>query len=921
MVMKVDSVNSIYFKQNSAILNSHDKNAALKPQIKELTAVTPDYNIKIPAGYKQTGIYELANGLKMYSYKLTNGYKVNIVPMEDSPAVVKNYVNVGSMNETANIKGISHFLEHMAFNGTNGENGHVKLEVGDSFKKVEEMGGWANASTSYAVTDYVNSTPLLKEDDIEKQIKIIAAMTEDLKLSDEMIEKEKPAVCSEIDMILDEPQTIALDQTVRTLFGIKNPADEMIGGSVKHIKNLTRKDIVDYYNKYYTPDNMNLVITGDVKPEEVIQLVAKNFNSTKVSKGGKFEENLEPISHTVRKDFRNKNAVSSEIVLGFTGPKNKDTKEKIIHRLSKMYLKSYASGLYKELKQYNAYPYIGIEKISTNPNSPEFNYIAVSAADKNCEKILYSLFKVISELKKPTKEQLNELKGQVKKNRTEAYEYSDVVNEIVGSAILNNNLAGLTDYDKILDSITEDDVYNGIKKYFDLNKAAITVVHPENTNVSFKGRREPLNKNNISNTVLDNNYSLGFYNTKSDNISYNIQLRTHEPYNKKAGVIEVLNEIYRLGTVDTPEDEFKKLKEKNNINIGVSVSPLGISVYSDSVSNNRKLMYEKSAELLYNPAINEENLEYAKNRIRDYINRKRPSAYDLYANYEVHNNPYEFSDEEVLKGLEGITLDDVKECHKYLTDNSRGIITANIPQNNPGVKQEIVQAGSGLHRVHPNKVFVPNFYSPNTEPVVLTQESNSSQTDIMQVYKFKVDDTLKEMVLGNITNSILTNSSIGLFKVLREKEHLAYSVYSDIDRLGDCGEISCNILTTTDNKDTGVNSYDNLKKSIDGFNRQINELKMGAFTDDDIENAKLALKAQLLDNEGTDAKLQDLFSGLNSKYGINYINDLYNLIDSITREDIITFAEKIFKNPPVYSIVASKDTLDNNKDFLKKLEA
>ena len=68
-------------------------------------------------------------------------------------------------------------------------------------------------------------------------------------------------------------------------------------------------------------------------------------------------------------------------------------------------------------------------------------------------------------------------------------------------------------------------------------------------------------------------------------------------------------------------------------------------------------------------------------------------------------------------------------------------------------------------------------------------------------------------------------------------------------------------------------------------------------------------------------KLQDLFSGLNSKYGINYINDLYNLIDSITREDIITFAEKIFKNPPVYSIVASKDTLDNNKDFLKKLEA
>ena len=51
-------------------------------------------------------------------------------------------------------------------------------------------------------------------------------MSEDLKLSTDMIEKEKHPVSSEINMILDDPQTIALDQTVRTLFKIKNPADE-----------------------------------------------------------------------------------------------------------------------------------------------------------------------------------------------------------------------------------------------------------------------------------------------------------------------------------------------------------------------------------------------------------------------------------------------------------------------------------------------------------------------------------------------------------------------------------------------------------------------------------------------------------------------------------------------------------------------
>ena len=62
--------------------------------------------------------------------------------MENAPAIVKSYVNVGSMNEPENIKGISHFLEHMAFNGTNGNDGHIKLNQGDSFLKVDEMGGW-----------------------------------------------------------------------------------------------------------------------------------------------------------------------------------------------------------------------------------------------------------------------------------------------------------------------------------------------------------------------------------------------------------------------------------------------------------------------------------------------------------------------------------------------------------------------------------------------------------------------------------------------------------------------------------------------------------------------------------------------------------------------------------------------------------
>jgi len=235
----------------------------------EISNTTPDFGIKLPQKYTKIGEETLSNGLKIHSYKLSNGYKVTIVPMKDSPAVVKNYVNVGSMNETDDIKGISHFLEHMAFNGTIGDNGYEKLKCGDSFKKIDNLGGWTNASTSYAVTDYVNSTPLLDDKDVEEQIRIIAAMTENLALNEDMIEKEKSPVSSEINMILDNPETIAIDQTLRTLFNIKSSADELVGGSTKHITNLTKEKVKEYYDKYYTPDNMNLVITGDVEPDKI----------------------------------------------------------------------------------------------------------------------------------------------------------------------------------------------------------------------------------------------------------------------------------------------------------------------------------------------------------------------------------------------------------------------------------------------------------------------------------------------------------------------------------------------------------------------------------------------------------------------------------------------------------------------------
>ena len=923
MTMKVAGINNVYFK--GAVSKPSDFGVSKSDmEIKEIGGFTPDYNVKVPQKYTQTGVDSLPNGLNLYTYKLANGYKVSIIPMQDSPAVVKTYVNVGSVNETPDIKGISHFLEHMAFNGTNGMNGHIKLETGDSFKKIDALGGWTNASTNYAMTDYVNSAPLLDEKDLETQIKVIAAMSEDLKLSDEMIAKEKGPVCSEINMILDDPKTIAMDQTVRTLFNIKNPSDEFVAGSVKHIQNLTRKNVMDYYNRYYYPENTNIVITGDVNPNEVIELVAKNFVSRKKQSRKRYEEPLKPIEKTVRKDFVSDKAKSSEIVLGFVGANNNSAKDKMLFNIAANYIESETVGLGKALKEYHSDFSIDDERVSTLPNGKRMICLGVTTSENNTEKVLKTIFDKISNASPISEEELQRIKDGLKQSRRDNFEYSECVNQYIGKAVLDNDIDDILNFENSLDSVTTDEVDAAVRKYFDLSKAALTVVHPKTDKaVSFKGnKRTPVNIENVENITLNNNFELGFYNTGSNRTDINVHFSTDIPYNKKPGVREILNQIYTMGTSEYNEAEFNKIKEKQNLAVLTHAGGDGIDIGIVGNENNYKDGIKFIKDLVYNPRINDETLNKAKDRIREKIMRSQTTAGSLYFNeFFSKYNDYSFSDKEVLDSLDSITINDVKEFHSYVLNNSRGTISSNIPADyGYEVKNDVKNLGNSLKTVMPNKIRERAIYKIVDQPVVLTSVQANSQADIKQVFNFRYEDSLKNKVTSAIMNSILSNSSIGLFNVLREKEHLAYAVYSDTTTYDDFGEVSLNILTTTDNKENGEQNFDNLKRSINGFNRQIGMLKDGKFNEEDLETAKRSLKAQLLNNEGVISKVSSLDSGMNSKYGIEYKNKLFKEIDNITKEDVVKFANVVFSNNPVYSITASADTLKANEEFLNSLK-
>ena len=285
---------------------------------------SPNLNVRLPISYSHTEDIKFTDDITAHCYKLANGQKVVIVP-KDGPTIIKSYINTGSFNEPDNLRGISHFIEHNLFNGS--------VDLGEKvfFDEVNKMGADTNASTSFDKTDYFISSNLLDEADEEKQIQLHAGMILSPKFLLDKLEKEKKIVNEEINMCVSEDENLGFSQTIKNLFNIKSSSMDLIAGTTDNISSLTRDDVVNYFNNNYYPANMVTVITGEVEPQKTMELVSKYFNSTKVPVQNRHYEKMTPIDKSVRQDLISTKSDSDNttIFLGFAGPENNNTKDKI----------------------------------------------------------------------------------------------------------------------------------------------------------------------------------------------------------------------------------------------------------------------------------------------------------------------------------------------------------------------------------------------------------------------------------------------------------------------------------------------------------------------------------------------------------------------------------------------------------------
>lgn len=195
-------------------------------------------------------------------HTLDNGLQVVIEHMPDVRSAAAGFlVRTGARDETPPLAGVSHFLEHMMFKGT------AKRSWQDITIDFDRMGSTYNAFTSEDRTIYYG---WVRTADLGKQIELLADMLRST-IPPEEFDTEKNVILEEIAMSKDQLEHVAVDFLQEKVFAGHSLAWPILGYE-QTVRDLTRDQMWHYFQQRYAPDNMRLIVAGNVDPQEVIAL-------------------------------------------------------------------------------------------------------------------------------------------------------------------------------------------------------------------------------------------------------------------------------------------------------------------------------------------------------------------------------------------------------------------------------------------------------------------------------------------------------------------------------------------------------------------------------------------------------------------------------------------------------------------------
>jgi zinc protease len=275
------------------------------------------------------------------SFTLENGMKVFVLEDNSIPNVAMYLLyKVGSRNEYTGITGISHFFEHMMFNGAK------KYGPKEFDRVMEANGGSNNAYTSQNLTVYQDWFP---NQTMEVMFDLEADRIANLNFDSTMIESERGVILSERSTGLENNPMEELWDGVQGTAFYAHPYRWPVMGYESDIKNWTKQDLENYFHTYYAPNNCVVVVVGDVKVDWVKTLAEKYF--AQISPGPKPRDihTIEPEQKGEKQVFVKRDVPSPYLLFAYHVPQSNSEEYYALDLLESILSSGRTSRLFKSI--------------------------------------------------------------------------------------------------------------------------------------------------------------------------------------------------------------------------------------------------------------------------------------------------------------------------------------------------------------------------------------------------------------------------------------------------------------------------------------------------------------------------------------------------------------------------------------------
>jgi predicted Zn-dependent peptidase len=279
---------------------------------------------------------------QVQTFTLDNGMKFIVLESHAIPnANMYTFWKVGSRNEAPGITGLSHFFEHMMFNGS--KNFGPKMFD----RTMEAKGGSNNAYTSTDLTVYQDWFPASS---LETIFTLESDRIAHLTIDPKMVASERGVVLSERSTGLENSNMRMLREEINSVAFLAHPYSWSVIGNESDIKAWTQEDLEHYFHTYYAPNNAVSVIVGDVKTDEVKKLASKYFGSIPKRALPPAVRTIEPPQKGERRVFVTKeSATSPNLTIAYKIPQAGSADYYALEVLQSLLADGKTSRLYKAL--------------------------------------------------------------------------------------------------------------------------------------------------------------------------------------------------------------------------------------------------------------------------------------------------------------------------------------------------------------------------------------------------------------------------------------------------------------------------------------------------------------------------------------------------------------------------------------------